>query len=60
MSVPFNYDSDTDQSFDPDNVNLEEDEAEQKHATEWISTLSRDYLMWFSIVLFYILADSST
>lgn len=33
---------------------LEEDEAEQKHATEWISTLSRDDLMSFCIVLFYI------
>ena len=50
-----NYDSDTDQSFDPDSVILEEDEAEQKHATEWISTLSRDDLMSFCITLFYIL-----
>ena len=49
-----NYDSDTNQSFDPDSVILE-DEAEQKHATECISTLSRDDLMSFCIVLLYIL-----
>ena len=50
-----NYDSDTDQSFDPDSVILEDDEAEQKHTPDWISTLSRDDLMSFCIVLFYIL-----
>jgi len=49
------YDSDGGSSFDPENEALDEEEALQKHATDWVLSLSRDDLMSLNIVLFYVL-----
>ena len=43
------YDSDGDSSFDPESAALDEEEAIQKHATDWVLSLSRDDLMSLSI-----------
>jgi len=49
------YDSDGESSFDSESEALNEEEAIQKHATDWVLSLSRDDLMSLNIVLFYIL-----
>ena len=51
------YNSESDDNFDPECEVLDEDEAIKKHSTEWVLTLSRDDLMSFCIVLFYILVQ---
>ena len=49
------YNSESDEIFDPEHEVLDEEEAIKKHATEWVLTLSRDDLMSLCIVIFYIL-----
>ena len=51
------YNLESDDNFDPECEVLDEDEAIKKHSTEWVLTLSRDDLMSFCIVLFYILVQ---
>ena len=51
------YNSESDENFDPEHEVLDEDEQIKKHATEWVLTLSRDDLMSFCVVLFYILGQ---
>jgi len=49
------YNSESDEVFDPEHEVLDEEEEIKKHATEWVLTLSWDDLMSFCIVIFYIL-----